>query len=1404
MSRRRIRSLLAALASVLLLPTLAGTALAHEGHPHPAPGGGPAPAAEPAPTDGVDLSTADASWATGTDFVVTGRGDGEGYHLSIGLEREKYAFRPLATIQPAGYDGDDWLGYQCVTGDRKHVVVSVLPRWAVNRLNLRDRGALVYTVDVKTGAVRPVAQGIAFKSHAVGCGTGAEAGLLRHLGRDQERTELLTLDTARGAVRPLGTVTGQLTNPVPTGDGKLLALRGNTVVRLAPGATQPERVATAQGEPYRLTAAAGGTADVMVLRDKQVDVARVTGGRLERWAGGTAGQVQLLPAAAGRNVVVGATADTAARSSLGNRAAKQPVLTPPAAAGGKAQQRSLPADTVSVEGRVLVATTTTRPAPDARPNAKAESDTADTLAPTKRLFLAATGQLLTGDAPRGRAAKVTHATMADPTGRARAADVTAAQFTTPTCGVPRNDPRRTAYGANHTQVTWAVEMASRKALSGPRARPANYLQSGLPAYSPSSDFGYATIKPNGGTVPPAIMNGILSQESAYKHASRRTLPGSAGNSVIGDYYGSDYGIDKIDYDNADCGYGIAQVTTGMRVSETSITPNGKAKIAIDYAENIQAGMSILVQKWNQLYDANIRFNNSDPSLVENWYTALWAYNSGIQPDHRFGNTTGCTPSPSCTDEFGNWGLGWSNNPRNPDYIADRNVFLRETYADAEHPSDWAYQERVLGWAETPIRTPQGDIAYNSAVRGPHQTSSYPITYPDRKTFCNNTNSCDANASTGQGCTRSDFRCWWHVSVNPISDCAQTCARSPFIWPADSTEPSAPNPWGPECNSDLGPNAIIVDELPDPSANIFCGSRNWNTSGSFTYEVGKNAEGAPIGIIDFHQVSTGFGAHTWFAGNRVATDTAHRVTGTWTPPALTARPYVIKAHIPRAGASVESAVYKITTADGTVRQKVINQHEHYNHWKSLGVYQLGPNAKVELSNVTTQNTEGGQGTVAWDALAFIPAPGTYVEHKVDAVAYFDEDQNVDGSSQLFWMKTPFRNRQELYDWAMRITGDVVGLPTCAGGVATKSCVMPATKAAMQRWRDEVVAAGTDPVNHPDGKSIAAWLGFSNPVGNRPTSSAKPAAFDTDDRAYKIRANVLISYVKGSDGKIVEGSADATYSHRTADTHLPTFVREALTALQTDYQINAPDLSYTEEDLHLHDHQTTRTNPNANGILPGRAYAFAGKRPVVTNDASSPVGAGGTCVAALYTAGGSIGYRPMLGAGYVSSAVQGWEQRTRAHPGVPEKVGNIAGEIYNAFFKGGLTGSPFNRAAPIWQELDFRACVDGTIRKVGGNPPLLRASHMPNQYLYHNGQAINLEGQPSGSAAPVMNGDFVAFTRLPDPNQSFPLWANQWGPCDTATGRSGNPWTMGADDGPAANPSRAHFCLDKNLPTDPDYS
>lgn len=1377
MDFKSLRPLLAVGAAALMLGLVAQgaqlpPAQAHGGHDHPAPD--PGQGSTVAVASGADVADISPKWWEGDDILLTGRSHSDGYTVYVAQEKEKYVLRPLATIRPTGYDADDWLGYTCLTGDRRFAVATLLPRWAVNVPRLRDRGALAYVVSTATGKVWPLANEVAFKYHATNCGAGSKVALMRNLGEDQQSSEILVADAVTRQVTSLGVVKQQLTSPVPDG-GTAVALGKGGILTLQPGGKTSLRARVLSGLPYRLVSR-GTRQTVAVLRGAMVEAYAVDNGRLSLVASGPKADGQIFASDSDIPAVSGLQGST--KSAVASRGVLKPRLT--AADGPGVTPRDLSVDAVSAEGKVVLATTTVGPVVQ-RTVVAGESDS-ESIQPLpsadeKRLFSGTTGRLLAGRFPTESAASVTDAVPVTVTKARQAAP--AGNFTTPKCGVPRNEPTRTAYGANDVQASWAVEQASRNSLP---TRPADFLKSGLPSYNPSSDFGLQTIKPNGGSVPPALFSGVLAQESAYRQASRRTLPGSGGNSVIGNYYGAGGTLDLIDYTKADCGYGISQVTTGMAAADTSITPNGKAKIAIDYAENIQAGMNILVKKWNQLQDAGIKLNDSNPAAVENWYLALWAYNSGVQPGAQFGNTTGCTPSPTCTDEFGNWGLGWANNPRNPDYPPTRNVFLRATYADAERPADWPYQERVIGWAETPIKNYKGEDAYKAAAKG----TNYP--YPNINTFCTSANSC--NPSTATGCTRSDYRCWWHIPVT-FKSCAplNLCTTSPFTTGAGAPEPTAPNPWAPACDSDLGPNAIVVDELADPSKNIFCPNRNWTNKGSFTYEVGKDAAGAPLGVIDFHQSSVGLGAHIFFAGNRVASDTAHKVTGTWKPSNLTPGTYVVRAHIPRAGASVSSAVYKVTTADGVVREKVINQHEHFNHWKTLGAFQLGANAQVQLTNVTKNDVIGGAGTVAFDAVAFVPAQGTVVEEKVGAYAYFDPATNIKTAAPASWLAGPLAGPDALYEWGMKRGSDLLHVEGSA------------TLAMASRLLSDVSAAhafpGTD-----NGITPATVLGLPNELRFRPTTSVQPAWFDTDANAYKNRTTAVVSYVRGPDGKVIEGSADVDYAQRAGDTHLAALIPDFFDAVAQDFGIPKPDLSYSTIDLNTYDHQTRQVGSNTS-VFPARAYKPAGKAAEVTDESG---GSGpGVCVNALYVSGAVDGFRPMLGVGYVSARVEAWRNQIQARPTIPEPVKEMAADIYDIWFDTGpLDGTPpmgsiFNQAPPIWQELNFGICGNGTIRS-NAETGVLRASWMTDQYLYRHGAAMNLNGTARSVPDPVLQGDFFNFSRLPGAT------ANPFGSCDTITGRNGNPWALTAiwpfSDPPGVIPEKAHFCANKLLETDPE--
>jgi hypothetical protein len=210
---------------------------------------------------------------------------------------------------------------------------------------------------------------------------------------------------------------------------------------------------------------------------------------------------------------------------------------------------------------------------------------------------------------------------------------------------------------------------------------------------------------------------------------------------------------------------------GARAGTAHHGRDGKTKVAVDYAENVAAGLQILVSKWNELYDAGIIANTGDPQYLENWYFALWDYNTGFHAN------TGSGP----------WGLGWTNNPQNADYAPGRSALLRSTYADAAHPADWPYQERVIGFMETPLVDYKGHQSYAAPSRM--------LALPSHSAFCtvadDECNPSYVNATTPSlsYCTRADRECWWHTSVT-WATCSSVCATSPFTSSTTATEPAA--------------------------------------------------------------------------------------------------------------------------------------------------------------------------------------------------------------------------------------------------------------------------------------------------------------------------------------------------------------------------------------------------------------------------------------------------------------------------------------------------------------------------------------------------------------------------------------------------------------------------------------
>ena len=156
----------------------------------------------------------------------------------------------------------------------------------------------------------------------------------------------------------------------------------------------------------------------------------------------------------------------------------------------------------------------------------------------------------------------------------------------------------------------------------------------------------------------------------------------------------------------DCGYGIAQVTSGMRRGETSaFDPN---RVASEPAYNVSVGAAILADKWR----ASPCVGNNDVDVVEDWYFAVWGYN----------------------------GFVYRNNPNNPMFNASRVEFRTPGVASAQTRGNYPYQELVWGYAHYPL-TAQ------------HYTGVH-LAYPRRSEICSSCGLPTADISEPTGSHRS--------------------------------------------------------------------------------------------------------------------------------------------------------------------------------------------------------------------------------------------------------------------------------------------------------------------------------------------------------------------------------------------------------------------------------------------------------------------------------------------------------------------------------------------------------------------------------------------------------------------------------------------------------------------------
>ncbi|MGW4159877.1 SGNH/GDSL hydrolase family protein [Streptomyces sp. NPDC004788] len=945
-------------------------------------------------------------WRTSKDRAVTGAADAGGYRILVADSAKAYEWNTVAVLSEPGMPADAWIGNQCAM-DRDHVAVVYAPRAFTNKPDLMQGGAFAAVVDLSTGTAKKLPFTVSLAYFDPSCNPNTKTAVFSAFRED--RTRLVTVGTS-GAIEADTTARGQVSSAVPVRDG-VVAARGSRLVHVSrPGAVRD--LAESDSAPFDIRVTGHG--DIAFL-DHSHGTARAHlwrgNGRLSSLASGKAGDLALKQGGAPQVFLTGhpvgerrlhgtgvsplAVSADADVSSEG-RIAVDPVLSPAVRAG---------LERIKGAGRDF---TRSEPAPrdhDWLPPQTGGSEplsvTATVSVTGKKITRTAQGQDGgSGNAIASPALASSGAGDSGPTSLTATATSLANDpvDTDRWCSVPRNDVNSQALQPTPNQVEWAVDMAVRGQLR------ANWIAQG----GWRSQIGLGTIDPQGlfpppalnggGRIPAQVLLGVLAQESNLWQAEPGAIPGQMGSplAAVAGFYGHK-GDDadsywKIHWENSDCGYGVGQVTDGMRLpghDQTSLPPEKQRAVALDYTANIAASMYILADKWNELHTdgQKITVNNDDPAKPENWFAALWNYNLGFN-----------APS-SAPDQP--WGLGWYNNPANPMYPPDRKAFMDtsldpQATKDAAHPERWPYEEKVMGWAAWSIDTGHsystdgrqdwpGETGFSSAGFRPAwwvSDTERSLVKPPLSAFCNTNNNCDPNNPPHcdtEGC----YTQFWYHSPNVTwkALCANTCGNENIKYQTLRSEPGRGYrlQYGtPSCTTTglIPSGALVVEAEPN-------GTQTWSScgavksAGSFGFEFYPDTDGLYEAKGDLHQIGGGYGGHFWYAHTR---DAAHlggyggrmTVTGTWTLGQNLGQWARVLAHMPDTGAHTQQAHYVIKGVAGGDRDRYVNTYFQSNHWVDLGAFNFTGSPKVELSNSTDDGTADDD--VAWDAVAFQPISG----------------------------------------------------------------------------------------------------------------------------------------------------------------------------------------------------------------------------------------------------------------------------------------------------------------------------------------------------------------------------------------------------------------------------------------------
>ncbi|MEE4543357.1 hypothetical protein V2S66_15430 [Streptomyces sp. V4-01] len=955
-------------------------------------------------------------YTSSSDFTVQGTGDSAGFHILLGTEREGFAFHEIARLGSTDLmDAGPWTGEVCTTGSGRYAAAVYAPSLWTNTPGAMARGAFAAVIRLSDGKVTPVTSGVQLAYFSPGCGDGDLVDFTRSTVTDTSAgdTTVFRTDAATGRITSTSTVSGQATHVVPTAQGTVAVLDDN-LVTLTPDAAHRQTLkatvrAALPGPVFALTPATGGDLDLGTVEKGQSVIHRFHAGTLTRLGAGKVGDVKLFPGQDG-DIVVGDVrgVDTAHAPGLSKHVlAKQPesvsrqghlVITSLASdqmkgittqlgspslqgvgvirmTGVASRSGAVASSAVGADPRVPLSSAT-GPAPSA---GAAPASPSATAAATKVKAATAQPAAATATAPDdteprncGEGALESQCIAA---GVPVYGDVPGFDYP---CVVKRLDPKRQAVQASANLVEWAVDQGVHGDLTV--QRPKDYNDTGLAAYTPQGLFAPPVLS-GGGQIPAQLVLGLLAQESNFKQASWHALYGTSGDPTQADWFGNGDSIHYYpDSGKADCGYGIAQVTTGMSVLKSPQYDTLHAgAIATDYAANIAAGLDILAEKWNQLQDLQMHVNNNSPKYLENWYMALWGYNSGVY-----------------TDPNNKEGLGYLNNPANPTYAPDRKAFLLYNYDDASKPAGWPYQEKVLGWSEVPQLTWNGNPSYaKPSFGGLGIMENLPTNY---FLFCDqNVNACTPNAA--DPCPTWDDQCRWDASVSWIDDQQDgNSTREKLAYSLGSSEPPLQhaNPTGPCLDGPVAddPYTLIVDDLDAHEDTYGCGDFEGADDGKFSLQLGDNftyyrddqtMRGTPyIAQIDLHQIGSGYDGHSFFTHSYPTNDWFHKVTASWEPNPIKVPPfdqpggqrYDVWIHLP---ATAAQAIVRYNfipgrNNDGFVTHNCrINQATHSNGqdtWLEMGSFPFWKGGRITADNLHDAGT--GDADVAFDAVAFEPA------------------------------------------------------------------------------------------------------------------------------------------------------------------------------------------------------------------------------------------------------------------------------------------------------------------------------------------------------------------------------------------------------------------------------------------------